>query len=112
MLRILYYLCKKSGKISTKKGGGLIIRHGHIIRILRYVYIGPTCPKYSHPMGEMAEIRLWIGFMECSTGEPKVKLECTGEKSAIDSSDPVFIILNHLGPQILGHPHATDKNNT
>ena len=36
MLRILYYLCKKSGKISTKKGGGLIIRHGRIIRILRY----------------------------------------------------------------------------
>ena len=34
MLRILYYLCKK---FSTKKGGGLIIRHGRIIRILRYV---------------------------------------------------------------------------
>ena len=25
-------------KISTKKGGGLIIRHGRIIRILRYPY--------------------------------------------------------------------------
>ena len=35
MLRLLYYRYKKSGKISTKKGGGLIIRHGRIIRILR-----------------------------------------------------------------------------
>ena len=24
MLHILYYLCKKSGKISTKKGGGIL----------------------------------------------------------------------------------------
>ena len=38
MLRLLYYRYKKSGKISTKRGGGLIIRHGHIIRILRYIY--------------------------------------------------------------------------
>ena len=36
MLRLLYYRYKKSGKISTKKGGGLIIRHGRILRILRY----------------------------------------------------------------------------
>ena len=33
MLRLLYYHYKKSGKISTKKGGGLIIRHGRIIRM-------------------------------------------------------------------------------
>ena len=39
MLRLLYYLYKKSGKISTKKGGGLIIRHGRIIRILRYCHV-------------------------------------------------------------------------
>ena len=32
-------LCKKLGKISTKKGGGLIIRHGRIIRILRYMSV-------------------------------------------------------------------------
>ena len=37
MLRLLYYLYKKSVKISTKKGCGLIIRHGRIIRILRYI---------------------------------------------------------------------------
>ena len=37
MLHLLYYRYKKSGKISTKKGGGLIIRHGRIIRILRYM---------------------------------------------------------------------------
>ena len=36
MLRLLYYHYKKSGKISTKKGGGLIICHGRIIRILQY----------------------------------------------------------------------------
>ena len=36
MLHLPYYRYKKSGKISTKKGGGLIIRHGRIIRILRY----------------------------------------------------------------------------
>ena len=36
MLRLLYYRYKKSGKIRTKKGGGLIIRHGRIIRILRH----------------------------------------------------------------------------
>ena len=40
MLRILYYLCTKSGKISAKKGGGLILRHGRIIRILRYIAAG------------------------------------------------------------------------
>ena len=34
--RMLSLFYKKSGKISTKKGGGLIIRHGRIIRILRY----------------------------------------------------------------------------
>ena len=38
MLSLLYYRYKKSGKISRKKGGGLIIRHGRIIRILRYIY--------------------------------------------------------------------------
>ena len=37
MLRLLYYRYKKLGKISTRKGGGLIIRHGRIIRILRYI---------------------------------------------------------------------------
>ena len=36
MLRILYYLCTKSGKISAKKGGGLTLRHGRTLRILRY----------------------------------------------------------------------------
>ena len=36
MLRILYYLCTKSGKISAKKGGGLTSRHGRTLRILRY----------------------------------------------------------------------------
>ena len=50
-------------------------------------------------MGKMAEIRPWIGLTECSTGEPKVKLECAGETSAVDSSDPVcslfLIILDH-----------------
>ena len=30
------YLCKKLGKISVKRGGGLILRHGRILRILRY----------------------------------------------------------------------------
>ena len=38
MLRILYYLCTKSGKISAKKGGGLTLRHGRTLRILRYNY--------------------------------------------------------------------------
>ena len=41
MLRILYYLCTKSGKISAKKGGGLTLRHGRTLRILRYI------PKHS-----------------------------------------------------------------
>ena len=40
MLRLLYYRYKKSGKISTKKGGGVIIRHGRIIRILWYTNLG------------------------------------------------------------------------
>ena len=44
MLRLLY---KKSGKISTKRRGGLIIRHGRIIRILRYVNFKGTC-SYNH----------------------------------------------------------------
>ena len=39
MLRILYYLCTKSGKISAKKGGGLTLRHGRTLRILRYKYL-------------------------------------------------------------------------
>ena len=39
MLSIHYYLCTKSGKISMKKGGGLILRHGCVIRILRYIII-------------------------------------------------------------------------
>ena len=39
MLRILYYLCTKSGKISAKKGGGLTLRHGRTLRILRYIRI-------------------------------------------------------------------------
>ena len=34
MLRIL---CTKSGKISAKKGGGLTLRHGRTLRILRYI---------------------------------------------------------------------------
>ena len=42
MLRLLYYRYKKSGKISTKKGGGLIIRHGRIIHILRYMSISAS----------------------------------------------------------------------
>ena len=37
MLRILYYLCKKSGKISAKKGGGLILHHGRTLHVLRYI---------------------------------------------------------------------------
>ena len=54
---MLYYLCTKSGKISTnrwayallpmheigqnqhEKGGGLVLRHGRIIRILRYIHV-------------------------------------------------------------------------
>ena len=40
MLRILYYLCTKSGKISAKKGGGLTLRHGRTLRILRYSFQG------------------------------------------------------------------------
>ena len=35
MLRILHYLCTKSGKISTRKGGGLILRPRCILRILQ-----------------------------------------------------------------------------
>ena len=37
MLRILYYLCTKSGKISAKKGGGLTLRHVRTLRNLRYL---------------------------------------------------------------------------
>ena len=48
MLRILYYLCKKSGKISTKKGGGLIMRHGRIIHILRYCRAVVVCRHAVH----------------------------------------------------------------
>ena len=50
MLRILYYLCKKLGKISTKKGGGLILRHGRILHILRYTRIHTHKCTHAHRM--------------------------------------------------------------
>ena len=37
--RMLRNLCMKSGKISTKKGGGLIIRHGRILRIRMLAHV-------------------------------------------------------------------------
>ena len=36
-------ITRNRGKISTKKGGGLIIRHGRIICILRYMFCEGEC---------------------------------------------------------------------
>ena len=53
MLRLLYYRYKKTGKISTKKGGGRLIRHGRIIHILRYTYNDTIdTPKIPHSFSE------------------------------------------------------------
>ena len=43
MLRILYYRDTYNRAISAKKGGGLILHHGRIIRILRYVLNKEQC---------------------------------------------------------------------
>ena len=47
MLRVLYYLCKKSGKISAKNGGGLILHHGRILRIVRYATVVSKIAPYT-----------------------------------------------------------------
>ena len=55
MLGILYQ-CTKSGKISTTKGGGPILRHGCIIRILRYYTFpdsGPTVLPHEYNFGHL-----------------------------------------------------------
>ena len=60
MLRLLY---KKTGKISTKKGGGRLIRHGRIIRILRY-YIY-ACYNFVHAFRIFVWLHASLGFFAC-----------------------------------------------
>ena len=65
MLRILYYLCTKSGKISAKKGGGLTLRHGRTLRY-RNAHSRTCVPVYLY----VTYGRLFVSVDRAATTRP------------------------------------------